>query len=136
MSALCEIHYREYAWDNYGNCLNVRVDLTDHYLGRAGLAPEDAFDTDAQVRDITTQLSPGERRELFAGLQRLRLGFVAEPLIGVDGADYEITIQFGSRCSIACRWWSKLPTEWVGLREIIRLLGGEDDSDCPETERV
>jgi hypothetical protein len=55
--------------------------------------------------------TPEQDAWLFACLQRLRLGFVAEPLIGVDGADYEITIRFGPQCSIACRWWSELPAK-------------------------
>jgi len=86
--AVCSIHYREYAWDNYEGCLDVRVNLTDLYLGNEALASEDAFEPDPQIRDITEQLSPAERRALFACLQRLRLGFVAEPLMGLDGADY------------------------------------------------
>jgi len=131
MSAICSIHYREYAWDNFENCLNVRVNLTDLYLGREGLVSEDAFDPDPEIRDITEDLSAAERRELYACLQRLRLGFVAEPLIGVEGADYEITIQFGLQCSITCRWWSELPAEWEGLREIIQMMGREDDEDNP-----
>ena len=127
--AVCSIHYREYAWDNYEGCLDVRVNLTDLYLGNEALAPEDAFEPDPQVRDITAQLSPADRRELFACLHRLRLGFVAEPLMGVDGADYEITIQFGPQCSITCRWWTELPAEWEGLRKIIRILGGAEEQE-------
>lgn len=120
--ALCSIHYREYAWDNYEGCLDVRVNLTDLYLGHDGLVPEDAFAPDLQIRDITAQLSPADRRELFACLRRLRLGFVAAPAIGVDGADYEMTIEFGPQCSISCRWWTDLPDAWKGLRDIVRIL--------------
>jgi hypothetical protein len=127
--AVCSIHYREYAWDNYEGCLDVRVNLTDLYLGNEALASEDAFEPDPQIRDITEQLSPAERRALFACLQRLRLGFVAEPLMGLDGADYEITIQFGPQCSITCCWWTELPAEWEGLREIIRILGGAEEQE-------
>lgn len=125
--AVCSIHYCEYIWDSYSDSLDVRVNLTDLYLGHEGLTPEDAFAPDLEGRDITAQLSTADRRELFTCIRCLQLGYVADPAIGVDGSDNEMTIEFGPQCSISCRWWTDLPAEWEELREIIRILRGAED---------
>jgi hypothetical protein len=53
--AECSIHYVEQTWDSYYNFLDVWVNLTDLYRGLDDIAPEDAFASDLQGRDITAQ---------------------------------------------------------------------------------
>ena len=42
--------------------------------------------------------------------------------MGCDGSDHELTIAFAPLCSVRCRWWVELPTEWSGLKEIVRIV--------------
>jgi len=127
------IHYVEQTWDRYDNSLDVWVNLTDLYRGQDGIAPEDAFAPDLQGRDITAYLSDADRRNLFNALRRVQIGYVAEPAMGCDGSDHDLTLAFSSSCSIRCCWWTELPAEWKGMAEIVRILrkGARVASDDP-----
>lgn len=120
--AMCSIHYIEQTWDSYYNSLNVWVNLSDLAEGREGLEPRDAFDTDLEGRDITALLSDADRRKLFNAIRRIQLSYVAEPLMGLDGSDHDLTIRFSPTCSIRCHWWTELPAEWEGVKETVRIL--------------
>ncbi|MBU2478245.1 MAG: hypothetical protein KKA36_04080 [Gammaproteobacteria bacterium] len=120
--AECSIHYVEQAWDNYDSSLDVWVNLTDLHLGKGRIESQDAFAPNLEGRDITAQLSDADRRTLFNAMRRVQLGYVAEPLMGCDGSDHDLTLRFSSTCSITCHWWTELPAEWKGVKEIVRIL--------------
>jgi hypothetical protein len=120
--AFCSIQYTEHDVPGFYGRLDVRVNLTDFYLGREGLTPEDGFGPDLGGCDITDRISHADRRVLFECTRGLRLGFVAEPSMGCDGTDYELTIRFSPACSIRCQWWNELPTEWKDMEPLVRIL--------------
>ena len=130
---MCSIHYIEQTWDSYPNSLNVWVNLSDLATGREGLEPQDDFDAGLDGRDITALLSAADRRKLFNAIRRVRLGYVAEPIMGCDGSDHDLTITFTPTCSIRCHWWTELPAEWEGVKEVVRILrkGARAVADTP-----
>jgi hypothetical protein len=52
----------------------------------------------------------------------VQLNYVAEPAMGLDGSDHDLTITFSPNCSINCHWCTGLPAEWKGVAEIVRIL--------------
>lgn len=118
----CSIHYIEQTWDSYPNSLNVRVNLGDLADGCERTEPQTVILAGLECRDITAQIGPADRRKLLDAIRRVQLGYVAEPLVGCDGSDHDLTIAFSPTCSIHCHWWAELPEEWQGIAEIVKIL--------------
>lgn len=118
---MCSIHYIEQTWDSYFNSLNVRVNLDDSAEGRERAGAQDVVVAGLECRDITALLSDADRRKLFNAVRRVQLSYVAEPLMGLDGSDHDLTIRFSPTCSIHCHRWAELPAEWQGVKEVVRI---------------
>lgn len=119
---LCSIHYIEQTWDSYPNSLNIRVILGDLVDGRERPEPPNVIGAGLECRDISALISPADRRKLLDAIRRVQLGYVAEPLMGCDGSDHDLTITFSPTCSIHCHWWAELSEEWQGVAEIVKIL--------------
>lgn len=119
---MCSIHYIEQTWDSYFNSLNVWVNLGESADGHEGMGQPDVTVAGLECRDITALMSAADRRELLRAIHHIRLGYVEDPVMGLDGSDHDLTIAFSPSCSIHCHWWTELPAEWRGVKEIVRIL--------------
>ena len=128
--AWCWIEYRESAWLAVPYELKVKVNLTDLAQGRVGRERRDGFHRgEAPGKDITKRLATAELQRLYQLMRAVQIGFAAEPAMGCDGSDHELTLVFAPLCRITCRWWVEIPPEWRGVQEIVRILHRHAEPD-------
>lgn len=119
---MCSIHYIEQIWEGDDSSLNVWVNLGDLADGREVLGPQDTFESGLEGRDITSAMSISDRHRLFDAIRHVQISYIAQPAMGLDGSDHDLTITLSPTCFIRCHWWVDPPDEWQGVKEIVEIL--------------